>query len=82
MSCFLAAPAMAQSSASAFVPGRGIELTQVGDDFEDPSWEYIPNNPKSTEDINDQQNTPIGKSKNGRWFEGIKRGHPDVVERT
>lgn len=79
MSCFLVVPAWAQSSA--FVPGSGTELTQVGDDFEDPSWEYIPHNPKSTEDINDQQNTPIGKSKNGRWFEGIKRGHPDVVER-
>ncbi|MCA9158589.1 MAG: hypothetical protein KDA72_09690 [Planctomycetales bacterium] len=81
MNCFLVAPALAQSSASAFVPGRGTELTQVGDDFEDPSWEYIPNNPKSTEDINEQQNTPIGKSKNGRWFEGIKRGQPDIVER-
>lgn len=65
----------------AFVPGTGTELTQVGDDFEDPSWNYIPNNPKSTEDINEQQNTPIGKSANGRWFEGIKRGHPDIVKR-
>ncbi len=81
MSCVLAAPALAQSAYSAFVPGSGTELTQVGDDFEDPSWEYIPNNPKSTEDINEEQNTPIGKSKNGRWFEGIKRGQPDVVER-
>ena len=81
MSCVLAAPALAQSASSTFVPGSGTELTQVGDDFEDPSWEYIPNNPKSTEDINDQQNSPIGKSKNGRWFEGIKRGQPDVVER-
>jgi hypothetical protein len=56
-------------------------LTQVGDDFEDPDWTYIPNNPKSTEDINERQNMPIGKSKNGRWFEGIKRGHPDIVKR-
>lgn len=72
-------PAAAQHSA--FVPGMGRELTEVGDDFEDPNWAYIPNNPKSTEDINDQQNQPIGKSTNGRWFEGIKRGHPDVVKR-
>lgn len=71
--------AMAQSSA--VVPGTGIELVQVGDDFEDPDWSYIPNNPKSTEDINDKQNQPIGKSTNGRWFEGIKRGHPDIVKR-
>lgn len=63
------------------VPGTGIELTNVGDDFEDPKWKYIPNNPKSSEDINEQQNNPIGKSANGRWFEGIKRGHPDIVKR-
>ena len=66
---------------SMLVPGRGVELTQVGDDFEDPEWGCIPNNPKSTEDINERQNKPIGKSKNGRWFEGIKRGHPDIVKR-
>ncbi|MEZ6137947.1 MAG: hypothetical protein R3C53_23945 [Pirellulaceae bacterium] len=72
---------MRMDKVAAFVPGTGIELKQVGDDFEDPSWEYIPNNPKSTEDINERQNTPIGKSRNGRWFEGIKRGHPDIVRR-
>ncbi len=71
----------AWSQSSTFVPGTGIELTQVGDDFEDPEWNYIPNNPKSTEDIDERQNNPIGKSKNGRWFEGIKRGHPDIVRR-
>ncbi len=38
------------------VPGSGVELTQVGDDFEDPKWGYIYNNPKSTEDINEMQN--------------------------
>ncbi|MCA9193571.1 MAG: hypothetical protein KDB03_17485 [Planctomycetales bacterium] len=65
----------------AFVPGTGTELLQVGDDFEDPDWNYVPNNPKSTEDINEQQNQPIGKSTNGRWYEGVKRGHPDIVRR-
>lgn len=63
------------------VPGSGVELTQVGDDFEDPKWGYIYNNPKSTEDINEMQNNPLGKSTNGRWYEGIKRGQPDVVKR-
>ncbi len=72
---------IAAQSMRPVVPGSGIELTNVGDDFEDPNWKYIPNNPKSTEDINEQQNNPIGKSNNGRWFEGIKRGHPDVVKR-
>ena len=71
----------AWGQSSAFVPGTGSELTQVGDDFEDPNWAYIPNNPKSTEDINEQQHTPVGKSRNGRWYEGIKRGHPDIVKR-
>ena len=47
-----------------FVPGTGVELTQVGDNFEDPNWKWIPNGPKSTEDINERQNTPIGKSAN------------------
>ncbi len=74
-------PSSTWAQSSTFVPGTGSELTQVGDDFEDPQWDYIPNNPKSTEDINKRQNTPIGKSTNGRWFEGVKRGHPDVVKR-
>lgn len=65
----------------AFVPGTGVEITKVGDDFEDPTWKYIPNNPKSSEDVNERQNTPLGKSTNGRWYEGIKRGHPDIVRR-
>jgi hypothetical protein len=65
----------------AVVPGTGVELTQVGDDFEDPAWSYVPNNPKSTEDIDKQQRQPIGRSTNGRWYEGIKRGHPDIVKR-
>ena len=70
-----------RAQSGAFVPGTGVWLSQVGDDFEDPNWEYIPNNPKSTEDINERQNMPIGKSRNGRWFEGVKRGHPDIGRR-
>lgn len=63
------------------VPGTGTLIPGVGDDFEDPQWRYIPNNPKSSEDIDEVQNTPTGRTANGRWYEGIKRGHPDVVER-
>ena len=63
------------------IPGTGMEVAGVADDFEDPSWSYIPNNPKSTEDIDERQRGPMGKSTNGRWYEGIKRGHPDVVQR-
>lgn len=63
------------------VPGTGTELTQVGDDFEDADWAYIPNHPKSSEDVDDKQRPPMGRSSNGRWYEGVKRGHPDVVKR-
>ncbi|TWU41848.1 hypothetical protein [Novipirellula artificiosorum] len=65
----------------AVVPGSGSEIVGVSDDFEDPGWSYVPNNPKSTEDIDENQRSPMGKSTNGRWYEGVKRGHPDVVKR-
>jgi hypothetical protein len=64
-----------------FVPGSGVQLEQVGDDFEDPAWDYTFNEPKSTEEQNERQNLPLGKSKNGRWYEGAKRGQPDIVRR-
>ncbi|MEM1228269.1 MAG: hypothetical protein AAGJ40_21475 [Planctomycetota bacterium] len=63
------------------VPGTGSLLGGISDDFEDPSWRYIPNDPKSTEDIDDRQRGPMGKTSNGRWYEGVKRGHPDIVRR-
>lgn len=63
------------------VPGTGTEIVGVADDFEDPNWLYVPNNPKSTEDIDENQRAPLGKTNNGRWYEGIKRGHPDIVKR-
>lgn len=63
------------------VPGTGHELTEVGDDFEDPSWSFTANNPKSSEDIDNNQRAPMGRSTNMRWYEGVKRGHPDVVRR-
>ena len=63
------------------LPGTGRLITACGDDFEDPNWRYIPRNPKSTEDIDEDQRLPTGKSVNGRWYEGVKRGHPDIVRR-
>ena len=65
----------------AVIPGTGSEIVGVADDFEDPQWNYIPRDPKSTEDIDENQRGPMGRSANGRWYEGIKRGHPDVVRR-
>jgi hypothetical protein len=69
------------SAQRAVVPGTGSEVIGVADDFEDPNWSYIPRNPKSTEDIDENQRAPMGRSTNGRWYEGIKRGHPDIVKR-
>jgi hypothetical protein len=63
------------------VPGTGQKVVQVGDDFEDAKWEYYPNLPKSAENINEEQYLPGGYAKNGRWYEGIMRGTPDVVKR-
>jgi len=63
------------------LPGTGSEIVGVADDFEDPAWKYVPRNPKSTEDIDENQRSPMGRSTNGRWYEGVKRGHPDVVKR-
>jgi hypothetical protein len=77
----LSSLALGQTATNIVVPGTGTQLSQVGDDFEDESWTFIPNNPKSTEDIDENQRQPLGKSTNGRWYEGAKRGHPDVVKR-
>jgi len=67
--------------AQGLVPGTGRKVAQVGDDFEDVEWGYIPNNPKSTRENDDYDRLPAGISKNGRWYEGPKRGQPDVVKR-
>jgi hypothetical protein len=67
--------------AQELVPGTGQRITQVGDDFEDPKWDYIANEPKSSEEQDHQERLPSGHSANGRWAEGLKRGQPDVVKR-
>ena len=65
------------------IPGTGTQLTKVGDDFEDPNWSYQYNLPKvfNNKDTVVAQNGPGGRSINERWFEGLKRGQPDVVRR-
>ncbi len=65
----------------AFVPGAGVLVESVGDDFEDPEWKYIPHSPKSTEDIDERRREPTGRASNGRWYEGVMRGQPDIVKR-
>jgi hypothetical protein len=63
------------------VPGSGELLNDCWDDFEDSSWSYKYNHPKSSYEQDDQQRGPGGRSSNGLWHEGGKRGTPDVVKR-
>jgi hypothetical protein len=63
------------------VPGTGALVKGVGDDFEDENWKWFHNHPKSSEEQDKRVRFPLGKSANGRWFEGPKRGTPDVVKR-
>lgn len=80
--CFFAPSTLwGQYASNIVVPGTGTHVTQVGDDFEDESWSFVFNNPKSTEDIDENQRQPLGQSTNKRWYEGAKRGHPDIVQR-
>ncbi len=65
----------------AVVPGTGDKILNAGDDFEDLKWAYVPNNPKSSEEDDEKARYPMGFSTNGRWYEGVKRGHPDIVKR-
>ena len=69
------------AAAQTLVPGTGERIANVGDDFEDPAWSYIFNNPKNSSELDGQSRLPNGYSKNRRWFEGPMRGHPDIVRR-
>lgn len=61
------------------VPGTG-ELVNT-DDFEDASWEFEMNWPKSSKEEDEQVRYPLGRTKNGMWIESPKRGFPDTVKR-
>ena len=77
-----AAIVTAGSSAQAqVVPGSGYQITTVGDTFENEEWEYIPNWPKASQNLDSQQRHPTGESNNGRWYESGYRGQPDIVRR-
>jgi hypothetical protein len=70
-----------QATAEPVVPGTGVKVPFVGDDFESPDWKYILNSPKASHEQDEDQRPPGGRSTNGRWYEGAKRGQPDVVRR-
>jgi len=77
----LSLAALAEEDAGVLVPGTGIKIKKVGDDFEDPAWKFKHNLPKSSYNLDGQQRQPAAVSIGGRWFEGTDRGHPDVVKR-
>ncbi len=63
------------------VPGTGREVVKVGDDFEDVEWKYKMNGAKSSKELDERTRSPAGESVNDRWYEGIKRGQPDIIRR-
>src|SRR5579871_885554 len=63
------------------VPGTGEKIMEVGDDFEDPKWEYSVYLPKASSNIDGQDRLPAGQSANGRIYESTYRGTPEVVKR-
>jgi len=63
------------------VPGTGVLIKNGGDNFEDENWKWYHRHPKSSEEQDKRVRSPLGKSNNGLWFEGPKRGTPDVVKR-
>jgi hypothetical protein len=75
------APAVQPPKKPVLVPGTGALVKGVGDDFEDENWKWNYNHPKSSEEQDKRIRSPLGRSVNGRWFEGPKRGTPDVVKR-
>ena len=72
----LAGPAFGQ-----IVPGTGRRVPQIGDDFEDPKWSFRTAGKKSSLENDGRIRYPKARSRNGRWDEGTKRGHPDKIER-
>ncbi len=72
----LAGPAFGQ-----IVPGTGRRVPHVGDDFEDVRWSFRTAGRKSSQENDGRVRFPKGRSRNGRWDEGTKRGHPDKIER-
>ncbi|WP_417395122.1 hypothetical protein [Gimesia chilikensis] len=63
------------------IPGTGTRIDGSWDDFEDESWEYVPNLPKSSTNVDKQTRYPLGQSTNGVWTESAKRGQMDVIQR-
>lgn len=68
------------SAARPLIPGTGTKIDYVGDNFEDTSWGFVHNFPKSSREQDERLRSPTGRSTNGLWVEGPERGHPDHME--
>ncbi len=77
------APAVAKAPPKkpVLVPGTGSVVKGGGDDFEAENWQWYYNHPKSSEEQDKRLRAPTGRTRDGNWFEGPKRGTPDVVKR-
>jgi hypothetical protein len=73
--------AVTEQNVRPVVPGTGVKLTMMGDDFEARDWGYIPNGAKASYEQDETQRPPGGKSRNDRWYESAMRGQPDVIRR-
>ena len=62
------------------VPGTGTLIEYVGDDFEDATWDFKHNFPKSSREQDNRLRSPTGRSLNDRWIEGPERGQPDHMQ--
>lgn len=81
-SCFVVAvPIFFANAEAQLVPGTGVKLANVGDDFEDENWKWIPNGEKASREQDNQVRSPTGYSANRAWFESPKRGMPDHLTR-
>jgi hypothetical protein len=63
------------------IPGTGVAVKNATDDFENEKWAMNYRLPKSSEEQDKRLRGPLARSTNGMWFEGPKRGIPDVVKR-
>ena len=75
------APKPAAPKKPVLIPGTGSVAKGATDDFEDEKWSWNYNHPKSSEEQDKRLRGPMGRSVNRLWFEGPKRGTPDVVKR-
>ena len=65
---------------AAYVARDDQQDTLFGDDFEDASWDFRHNFPKSSREQDSRLRSPTGRSLNDRWIEGPERGQPDYMQ--